>query len=78
MSETPMKLVADIATGITSLIPLTAEELQQRELDAIQAATNQAEREAEAQRIEALKASAKAKLISGQPMTEEEAGLLII
>ncbi len=78
MSDTPMKLVADIATGVTSLIPLTAEEIQQRELDAIQAATAQAEQEALAQAKADLKASAKAKLIAGQPLTAEEADTLVL
>lgn len=78
MSDTPMKLVADIATGITSLIPLTGEEIQQRELDAIQAATAQAEQEALAQAKAELKASAKAKLVAGTPLTAEEAETLVL
>lgn len=78
MSDVPMKLVADIATGVTSLIPLTSEEIQQRELDAIQAATAQAEQEALAQAKADLKASAKAKLIAGQPLTSEEADTLVL
>lgn len=78
MSDTPMKLVADIATGVTSLIPLTAEEIQQRELDAIAAATAQAEQEAADAAKADLKASAKAKLIAGQPLTAEEADTLVL
>jgi hypothetical protein len=78
MSDTPMKLVADIATGITSLIPLTPEEIQQRELDSIQAATAQAEREAAEQTKSELKASARAKLVAGQPLTAEEAETLVL
>lgn len=78
MSDTPMKLVADIATGVTSLIPLTAEEIEQRELDAIQAATQHAENKAQAQAKADLKASAKAKLVAGQPLTAEEADTLVI
>jgi hypothetical protein len=38
---------------------------------------DQEARDAEAARIEALKNSAKAKLVSGQPLTEEEASTLI-
>ena len=78
MSDTPMKLVADLSTGITSLIPLTGEEIQQRELDAIQAATDQAEREAAEAAKTALKASAKEKLVLGQPLTAEEAETLVL
>ena len=78
MSDTPMKLVADIATGVTSLIPLTSEEIQQRELDAIAAATAKAEQDAAEQAKADLKASAKAKLIAGQPLTAEEADTLVL
>lgn len=73
-----MKLVADIATGVTSLIPLTSEEIQQRELDAIAAATAKAEQDAAEQAKADLKASAKAKLIAGQPLTAEEADTLVL
>ena len=73
-----IKIVHDLATGITSEIPLTEEEIQQRELDAIAAATRKAEADAEAAAKEALKASAKAKLVAGQPLTEEEAAVLVI
>lgn len=76
--DTPMKLVIDLSKGTQEYVPLTAEEIQQRELDAIAHATAQAEREAEAQRLEALKESAKAKLVAGEPLTEEEAATLII
>ena len=62
MSDTPMKLVADLATGITSLIPLTADEIQQRELDAIQAEADFAQREAKAQAKADAKLNAQAKL----------------
>ena len=55
MSDVPKKLVVDLSTGIQQYIDLTPEEIQQRELDAIAAATAQAEREAE----EAAKAAAK-------------------
>lgn len=59
-------------------VPFTDEEIQQRELDAIQAATIKAEQEAEEARIKALKESAKAKLIAGQPLTGDEAAVLVI
>ena len=72
------KIVHDLSTGETQIIPLTEEELQQRELDAIEAATRKAEADAEKARIDALKASAKAKLVAGDPLTEEEAATLVI
>jgi hypothetical protein len=77
-NETPMKLVVDLAKGTQEYIPLTADEIQQRELDAIAHATAEAERQVEADRVAALKESAKAKLVSGDPLTEEEAATLVI
>jgi hypothetical protein len=62
MSDTPTKIVADLATGETKVIPLTAEEIAQREVDAKAAADAQAQRDADAKIQEGLKASAQAKL----------------
>ena len=62
MTDTPMKLVVNCETGEQELIPLTSEELAQRELDRIESEAQDALRlqaEAEAQ---ALKDSANAKL----------------
>lgn len=78
MVDTPTKVVVDCTTGETQIIPLTAEEIAQREVDAAAFAAAQAERE-EAEAVKAaLKASAKAKLIAGTPLTEEEAAVLVI
>jgi hypothetical protein len=57
---------------------LTSEELEQRELDAIAAATSLAEKEAADAAKVALKASAKEKLVLGQPLTAEEAETLVL
>ena len=73
-----MKLVVDCATGAQTYVPLSAEEIAEREAMAAQAAEEQAAREAEEARIAELKASARAKLVSGQPLTEEEAALLVL
>ena len=78
MSGTPKKLIVDLAAGTQKYVDLTPEEIQQRELDAIEAATRQAEEDANAQALADLKASAKAKLIAGQPLTEEEAATIIL
>lgn len=75
---TPMHLIVDLETGVERYVALTAAELEQRELDAIEAATRKAEADAAAQALAALKASAKAKLVAGQPLTEEEAATLVI
>lgn len=75
-----MKLVVDInADGIASekYIPLSKAEIAQRELDAIAAAEAQAQREADAAALEALKVGARQKLELGEALTAEEAALLI-
>lgn len=75
MSDTPIKIEVNCATGIAVEVPLTAEEIEQRELDAIAAATAQAEREAvEAAEADA-KASAQAKLAALGLTAEEIAAL---
>ena len=75
--EVPQKLIVDCATGAQTYVPLSAEEIAEREAMAIQAEEERLAREAEAQRITDLKTTAKAKLIAGQPLTEEEAALLL-
>ena len=72
------KLIVDCATGVVTEVELTAEEIQQRELDAIAAATAKSEQDAKDKALADLKASAKAKLIAGQPLTAEEADTLVI
>jgi hypothetical protein len=78
MSETPMKLVVDCATGTQQYVPLSADEIAEREQMAIDAAAAEEARLAEEARIEALKTSARAKLVSGSALTEEEAALLVL
>jgi hypothetical protein len=78
MSEVLTKVVVDCSTGISEVIPLTAEEIAQREADALAYAERKAEEEAAAQALATLKASAKAKLIAGEPLTAEEADTLVI
>ena len=78
MSEELTRIEVNVTTGEQKIIPLTAEEIQQRELDAIAAQDAQAQREADEALLAGLKASAKAKLIAGQPLTEAEASTLII
>jgi hypothetical protein len=78
MSETLTKVVVNCATGEQSVVPLTAEEIAQREADAAAFAAEQAAREAAAEALADLKASAKAKLIAGEPLTAEEADVLVL
>jgi hypothetical protein len=78
MTEALKKLIVDLESGTQQYVDLNAEEIQQRELDAIAFATEQAEREEAAEALAALKASAKAKLVAGTPLTEAEAATLVI
>ena len=78
MSETLTKVVVNCETGEQSIVPLTAEEIAQREADAAAFAAEQAAREAAAEALATLKASAKAKLIAGEPLTAEEADVLVL
>jgi hypothetical protein len=71
------KIVVNCETGVSEVIELTADEVAQFEADAAQAALDEAARQTEADRIEALKVSARTKLVAGEPLTTEEASLLI-
>jgi hypothetical protein len=78
MTEVLTKVVVDCSTGEQTIVPLTAEEIAQREADAAAYAEAEAARVAAEEAKAALKESAKAKLVSGQPLTEEEAAVLVI
>ena len=78
MTDTPMAVEVNCATGEVVERPLTAQEIAQREADAAAFATAEAERVAAAEALAALKASARAKLVAGTPLTEAEAATLVI
>jgi hypothetical protein len=78
MTDVPKKLVVNVADGTSQYIDLTPAEIAQRDQDAAAVAEAQAIREAEAEAKEALKASARAKLVAGETLTEEEAAVLVI
>ncbi len=71
------KIVVNCETGVTETIELTPAEIAEIEAAQAQAVIDQAARDAEATRLAALKTSAKAKLVAGEPLTTEEASLLI-
>jgi hypothetical protein len=76
MAEVITKLVIDCETGEQTIVPLTAEELAERELMAAQAEADRLEREAaELARLEA-KESAKGKL-EALGLTESEITALL-
>jgi hypothetical protein len=72
------KVIVNCATGETTIVELTAQEIADRDQMAAAAAEEQAAREAEAARVAALKVSAKAKLVAGEPLTADEAAVLVI
>jgi len=74
----PTRIEINCETGVESIIELTDAEVAQMEADAAAAEADRVAREEAAQTLAALKASAKAKLIAGQPLTAEEADTLVI
>ena len=78
MTNTPKKLIVDIEKGTSEYVDLTPAEIAEQDQNAAAAAEAQAEREAAEAAKAALKESAKAKLVSGEPLTAEEAAVLVI
>jgi hypothetical protein len=76
MSEELTKIVVNCSTGQQEVVPLTAEEISQREFDAIVYAEKQAEEQAAAEAKEASKDSGKAKLAS-LGLSEDEISALL-
>jgi hypothetical protein len=62
MTEILTKLVVDCSTGIATEVPLTTEELAQRETDRLAWEAQEAERKAAEEAKQTAKASANAKL----------------
>ena len=65
-------------TGETITRPFTTEEVAIYEANIAQAVAEKAELEAKATALASLKASAKAKLVAGEPLTEEEAATIVL
>jgi len=76
MTEALKKLIVDLESRTQQYVDLTAEEIQQRELDAIAFATEQAEREAAAVAAAEAKASAETKL-AALGLTADEVAAII-
>lgn len=76
MSEILTKLVVNCETGEQQVVPLTPEEITQREADAAAFAVAEAERIAAEEAAAAAKASGIAKLLA-LGLTEEEANALV-
>jgi hypothetical protein len=73
MSDTLTKIVVDCSTGAVEELPLTAEEIAQREADAQAEAAHKHEEEVAA----ATAAEAKAALLAKLGITADEAKLLL-
>jgi len=67
------KVIVDCSTGTVTEVELTAEEIAQREADALAYAEQKAQEEAEA----IAKAAAKAEVLAKLGLTEEEAKALL-
>jgi len=74
----PTKVEINCATGVISEVPLSDAELAQLEKDRIKSEQDREKREAEQKMLQTVKESAKAKLIAGKALTNEEASTLII
>ena len=75
MSEVLTKVVVDCSTGESQVLPLTPEEIAQREADALAFAEAEAARQAEAEAKALAKANAEAKLAALGLTAEEIAAL---
>ena len=72
------KTIVDLKTNKVSVEELSSEDIAQHEKDAIEIeAQLKAEADAKTEK-ENLKASAKAKLIAGEALTEDEANTIVI
>jgi len=78
MTDVLTAVEINCTTGEVTERPLTAQEIADREVLAAESATREAARAAAAAALATLKASAKAKLIAGTPLTEEEAVTIVL
>jgi hypothetical protein len=74
----PTRIEINCETGVESIIELTDAEVAELAAQAEQAAARKAEEDAATETLAALKASVKAKLVAGTPLTEAEAATLVI
>jgi hypothetical protein len=71
------KIVVNCETGVTEEVELTPAEMAEVEAGRAQLELDREAAETEAARIEALKVSARAKLVAGEVLTADEAALII-
>ena len=75
MSDTPTKVIVNCETGVTEVLPLTAQEIADMETARVAAEDQRKAAEAEAAAVAAAKKSANAKLASLGLTAEEIAAL---
>jgi len=78
MTTRPTRIEINCETGVETIHELTDAEIAQLEADRAADEARKAEEDAAASALATLKASAKAKLIAGQPLTAEEADTLVL
>jgi hypothetical protein len=71
------KIIVNCETGVSEEVELTADEIAQLEIDQAEAQAEFAAQATESARIQALKVSARAKLVAGEVLTADEAALII-
>ena len=75
MADTPTKVVVNCTTGVTEVLPLTAQEIADQETARVAAEDQKAAADAEAATVAAAKESAQAKLTALGLTAEEIAAL---
>jgi hypothetical protein len=81
MADVPVKIIVDLSKPKgerQTIVPLTDEEITELQSRAAQAEEQFLAEEAAAQALADLKASARSKLVAGQPLTEEEAATIVL
>ena len=74
----PTRIEVNCETGVESIIELTNAEVAEMAKRAAAAEARKAEEDAAAQALADLKTSARAKLVSGEKLTAEEAATIIL
>jgi hypothetical protein len=78
VTEIPQVVEINCETGEETYRPMTTEELAQRETDRIAWEEYETALKTEQDRVAALKVSARAKLVAGEALTEEEAAPIVL
>lgn len=74
----PTRIEKNCTTGEEIIHELTDAEIAELEAQMAQIEADRAARQAEAEALEALKVSARSKLVAGQPLTPEEAATIVL